>query len=195
MSREELMKLKRSELDVMCRERKITLYVGKNHISKTEMIDRILEYDNNNSTEENLVPMPGIEKLEELKNETNGNKKHSGTTIGEMVNMDEIKGKLPVEENSPWVLGNKSEAIEKADVGTVVAFLDEKGKPRTAKLVNRSSSRQVIKVVTEFEWTFIVPYDKVLWVRFGTRWPKAVYNMLKGYKNGKQPNIAVEAVD
>jgi hypothetical protein len=50
-----------------------------------------------------------------------------------------------------------------------------------------SSARKVIKVVTEFGWEFIVPYDNVLWVRKGNRWPRGVYEILKGYnKNGKE---------
>lgn len=178
--KEELMLLKNAELDVMCKERGIKTYKGKTHITKEAMADAIVEYDNNNPVNQNLVPMPGAEKLEELKEEYSDVKN---------VNVEDSN------INKPWVLGNKTESIEKAEVGTLVAFLDEKGKPRTGKLENRSSARKVIKVVTEFDWTFIVPYDKVLWVRFGTRWPKAIYRMLKEYKNGKLPNIVTEAAD
>ena len=89
----------------------------------------------------------------------------------------------PVEEvkpEKPWEMLDKKKHIEEAEVGTLIAFYDEKGKPRTAALVNRSSSREVVKVVTEFEREFIVPYANVLWVRKGPRWPRAVYEILKG---------------
>lgn len=190
---EELMKLRKAELDSMCRERNITLYVGKNHINKEEMVKRIIAHDEQNAVQET--------KVEEVKTKVEEKPaRNSGTTIGDMVDMKTIKEQIsdvkPTPEiQKPWILGNKKEAIEKAEVGTLVAFLDEKGKPRTGKLENRSSSRQVVKLVTEFDWTFIVPYDKVLWVRFDSRWPKAIYKMLKEYKNGQMPNIVTKESD
>lgn len=93
-----------------------------------------------------------------------------------------------IQENieQPWENKDKEKYIEEAEVGTLIAFYDKKKKPRTAALVNRSSTRRVIKVVTEFGWEFIVPYEDVLWVRKGTRWPKGVYNLLKGYNNAEK---------
>lgn len=81
---------------------------------------------------------------------------------------------------------NKERYIEEAEVGTLIAFLDENGKPRTAALVNRSSERKVVKVKTEYDWEFVVPYDSILWVRKGEKWAYGVYRILKGYNpNGK----------
>ncbi len=82
---------------------------------------------------------------------------------------------------------NKERYIEEAQVGTLIAFLDENGKPRTAALVNRSSKRKLLKLKTEFDWEFEVPYDNVLWVRKNSdRWAYGVYRILKGYNpNGK----------
>lgn len=101
-------------------------------------------------------------------------------------NTQECVEEVDSETQTPWVNQDKEKYIEEAEVGTLIAFYDRKGKPRTAALVNRSSARRVIKVVTEFEWEFIVPYENVLWVRKGTRWPKGVYNLLKGYKHGEE---------
>lgn len=81
---------------------------------------------------------------------------------------------------------NKERYIEEAEVGTLIAFLDENGKPRTAALVNRSSERKLVKVKTEYDWEFVVPYDSILWVRKGDKWAYGVYRILKGYNpNGK----------
>ena len=81
---------------------------------------------------------------------------------------------------------NKERYIEEAEVGTLIAFLDANGKPRTAALVNRSSKRRMLKLKTEFDWEFEVSYDSVLWVRKGDRWACGVYRILKGYDpNGK----------
>lgn len=95
-----------------------------------------------------------------------------------------VKNENP--ETMQWVNQDKEKYIEEAEVGTLIAFYDKKGKPRTAALVNRSSTRRVVKVVTEFGWEFIVPYESVLWVRKGNRWPKGVYNLLKGYNRGEE---------
>lgn len=81
---------------------------------------------------------------------------------------------------------NKERYIEEAEVGTLIAFLDDNGKPRTAALVNRSSKRRVLLLKTEFDWEFKVPYDNVLWVKQGTKWAYGIYRILKGYNpNGK----------
>lgn len=81
---------------------------------------------------------------------------------------------------------NKERYIDEAEVGTLIAFLDEQGKPRTAALVNRSSSRKVVKVKTEYDWEFTVPYSNILWVKKGGKWAYGVYRILKGYNpNGK----------
>ena len=90
-------------------------------------------------------------------------------------------------EQKPWEMVDKTKYIDELEPGVLVAFYDNKGKPRTGKFVNRSSKKKIIKLVTEFGWEFIVPYENVLWIRFGNRWPKGVYKILKEYnKNGKE---------
>lgn len=144
------------ELEAICKELGLTYYVGKKHLTKQEMLDKI----NSVSVKE---PEPVVE------NPTN-----------DVTNVD---------PESFCNLENRGKYIEEAEVGTLVAFIDEKGKPRTAAIVNRSSKRRMLKVQTEFGWEFIVPYEKVLWVKKGTRWPKGVYNLLKGYnKNVNRDN-------
>lgn len=153
MSKECLEKLTAKELACKCKELNIPHYHGKNRFKKDEMIEALLNA-NTNSNEQDNVP-------EESKTTT----------------------EVETNERPTWVNKDKEKYIEEAEVGTLIAFYDKKGKPRTAALVNRSSTRRVVKLVTEFDWEFIVPYEDVLWVRRGTRWPKGVYNLLKGYKH------------
>lgn len=81
---------------------------------------------------------------------------------------------------------NKERYLDEAEVGTLIAFLDENGKPRTAALINRSSKRKMLKLKTEFDWEYEVPYSRVLWVKQGHRWAYGVYRILKGYNpNGR----------
>ena len=166
----ELEKLTAKELLAKCKEFGLQCYRGKSRLTKSELIDSLLNVNNTETKEEDLVPMPGSEKLSELKKEFSSN--------------DEVI--VEPEPEKEWINEDKEKYIEEANEGTLIAFLDLKGKPRTAALVNRSSKRKVVKLITEFGWEFIVPYANVLWVRNGTRWPKGVYNMLKGYKNGKE---------
>lgn len=84
----------------------------------------------------------------------------------------------------------KLEYIENASPGTIIAFVDENGKARSAAIVNRSSKNKLLKVETEFKREFIVPYENVLWVKNGSRFPRGVYNMLKGIKSEEEKNIA-----
>lgn len=168
----DLEKLTAKELLAKCKEFGLQCYRGKSRLTKAEMIDSLLNV-NNTETKEDLVPMPGSERLSELKKEFDS----------------AVEEKVEPEPEKEWVNENKEKYIEEAEEGTLIAFIDLKGKPRTAALVNRSSKRKVVKLITEFGWEFIVPYANVLWVRNGTRWPKGVYKMLKVYKNGKEEKI------
>ena len=163
----DLEKLTVKELETKCKELHLQYYKAKKHFTKSEMIDSILN---------------AVSNLNENTTTENGN-------VEEVVNEPVVETNVEPEPEKEWVNENKEKYIEEADEGTLIAFIDLKGKPRTAALVNRSSKRKVVKLITEFGWEFIVPYANVLWVRNGTRWPKGVYKMLKGYKNGKEEKI------
>ena len=151
----------------MCKEADLPRYKGKTELTKEELVDSLLEN----------VEIVVVDGSNEAINQDGPEKPNEAT---------EVVKEEPV-ERKPWDMKDKTKYIEEAEVGALIAFYDEKGKPRTAALVNRSSARKVIKVVTEFGWEFIVPYDNVLWVRKGTRWPRGVYEIIKGYnKNGKE---------
>lgn len=81
------------------------------------------------------------------------------------------------EEYNP---SNKMHYIENANIGMLVAFKLPNGKVKSAKIEKKSSNRRVFKLVTAYGAEFIVPYDDVVWVRTGGRWPRGVYCMLKG---------------
>ena len=70
-------------------------------------------------------------------------------------------------------------------MGTLVAFIDDSGKARTAKVKNKSTKNRKLKLETEYGAEYIVDYRSILWVRTGKRWPKGVYNLLKG-KSGHE---------
>lgn len=75
---------------------------------------------------------------------------------------------------------NTGDYIENVSVGTLVAFKLHNGKVKSAKVERKSTKRRALKVVTEYGAEYIIGFDDVLWVRTGKRWPRGVYNLLKG---------------
>lgn len=70
--------------------------------------------------------------------------------------------------------------VETAPVGSIVAFRDERGKVKSAKIINRSSANRLLKLETVYKKEYIVSYDDIIWVKTNDRWPRGVYNLLKG---------------
>lgn len=85
----------------------------------------------------------------------------------------------------------KSQYIETADVGSLIAFKvpGNEDKVDSAKIVNRSSKRAALKVINKQGVEYVVPYENVLWVRTGVRWPKGVYELLT---RGRRHGVEVE---
>lgn len=75
---------------------------------------------------------------------------------------------------------NKVKYVENAEIGTIVAFKLPDGRVKSAKIEWRSTSRRKLKLVTQYGAEFVVPYEDIIWVRTTKRWPKGVYNLLKG---------------
>lgn len=92
---------------------------------------------------------------------------------------------VPIESEEDKVerIQAKLEYVETAPIGSLIAFYAPDGKVRTAKITKRSVKNQKLKVQTEYKAEYIVTFTDVLWVRTGTRWPRGVYNLLKGIKN------------
>ena len=179
MSKNELLTKTKKELFQICKELNLPRYKGKSELPKDVLIESIIA---------------ATEGKEEQKQDDTQQEKNVVETTQEVEPVVE-ESVEPVEEvkpEKPWEMLDKKKHIEEAEVGTLIAFYDEKRKPRTAALVNRSSSREVVKVVTEFEREFIVPYANVLWVRKGPRWPRAVYEILKGYSKNAGTKDAEE---
>lgn len=82
------------------------------------------------------------------------------------------------------VEGEKSSYVETAQLGTLVAFREPKtNKLNTAKVVKKSTKNRKLKLQTQYGAEFVVSYEDVVWVKTGTRWPRGIYNELKGIKS------------
>ena len=102
-------------------------------------------------------------------------------------NHDDIKdveAENKVENESAGVrnvdMEQKMHYIENIEIGTIVAFKLSNGKVKSAKVVKKSTKNRKLKLETDYGAEYIVPYESVVWVRTGKRWPKGVYNLLKG---------------
>lgn len=74
----------------------------------------------------------------------------------------------------------KMSYIENISIGTLLAFRLSNGKVKSAKVIRKSTKNRKLKVETNYGAEYIISYDDVIWVRTGKRWPKGVYNLLKG---------------
>ena len=81
----------------------------------------------------------------------------------------------------------KMRYIENVELGTIVAFRLANGRVKSAKVVKKSTKSRKLKLETNYNAEYIVSYDDIIWVRTGKRWPKGVYELLKGkVDNGKE---------
>lgn len=90
-----------------------------------------------------------------------------------------------LETHDEYSCDDKLKYIKGCEKGTIIAFLVD-GKARSAKIIKKSSKERVLKCITSYGKEFIVSFDDVIWVKTGTRWPRGVYNQLKGICNEKE---------
>lgn len=83
--------------------------------------------------------------------------------------------------------------VERIEIGTIVAFRLSNGKVKSAKVVKKSTKNRKLKLETDYGAEYIVSYDDVVWVRTGKRWPRGVYNLLKGLANDGKGKEQTEA--
>lgn len=90
------------------------------------------------------------------------------------------------DHNAQSVSETKHRYITNAMLGTIVAFRLPNGKVKSAKIMekfpgsNESDGVDKLRVVTSYGKQFLIPYSSVIWVKSTDRWPKGVYNQLKG---------------
>lgn len=121
--------------------------------------------------------MKKAELLQALIAEAEKEQAQSGETLPEATGAD-IKPILAKDSNA------RMEHVEQAPIGTLVAFQLPNGRVKSAKIARKSSKQKKLKLETTYGAQFIIPYDKVVWVKSGERWPRAVYQLLKANENG-----------
>ena len=159
----------------------IMMYAIKNdlNIKKADIIENILMvYNEGGKKDEEAIKETASvsdEKTEQVEQPVKTEKKQS-KVVAEVQKLKEKKTELTEEQKAE----KKLSYIEGAKAGTLVAFKTDNGKIKSAMIVKRSTKNRKFKLETKYGASFIVPFDDVIWVRTNKRWPKGVYQLLKG---------------
>lgn len=89
----------------------------------------------------------------------------------------------------------KIDYVENVEIGTLVAFETEiygRTVLKTAAVKNISKKLRLLKLETKYGKEFVVPFEKVVWVRTNGRWPRGVYERLKENESKKPLNNETE---
>lgn len=154
-NKEQLMAMKVDEL------RKVASSIGiKNakRYKKVDLVDMIISVQN-----------PPEEVAEEVVEEVKEEKEEVASVSGNTDNADD-----------DGIDSNKLRYINEAPIGTLVAFKLPNGQTKSAKIINRSTGRKKLKLETVYGKQFIVSYSDIVWVKSTNKWPRGVYNQLKG---------------
>ena len=136
--------------------------VGRHDMKKAELIQAILMKYAETEPQKFIDGAATKEEVETQEPVEKENKKEKGTELTDVQ------------------LQNKAKYVENAEMGTIVAFKLPGMKVKSAKLIRRSTKNMKFKVETAYGTEFIISYDDVIWVKTNKRWPKGVYNLLKG---------------
>lgn len=99
-----------------------------------------------------------------------------------------------VEEVEEERKNKKRKYIEKATIGTIVAFKLDNGKVISAAIAKKSTKGRKFMVETKYGVEHKISFDDVLWVKTNKRWPKGIYQLFKKnikvevLKDGKEIN-------
>lgn len=181
MSKEELLLKKKEEVATIARGKGITLSVGSKRKTKEQLVDEILKSETDVKVPE--VNTESVDDDEDWKLPENEN-----PTTEEVKKEPEVvkENEVEVKETEEQRQQKKRSYIENVKIGTLVAFNSYTGKVKSAKVIKRSTKNRKLKVVTKYGAEFIISYDDVIWVRTNKRWPKGVYQLLKGVVNNEE---------
>lgn len=168
MSREELLNKTKEEVSAIAKEYGVTRSIGSKRKTKEQLVEEILKADGGAQTTETAE----VPDEEWNPTETTAEAAEEEVKVEKAEVVDEA-----IKEQ------RRKEYIENVKIGTLVAFKSITGKVKSAKVVKRSSKNRKLKVETKYGAEFVISYDDVIWVRTNKRWPKGVYQLLKGVTN------------
>ena len=64
-------------------------------------------------------------------------------------------------------------------VGKIVAFRDNAGRTKSAKIKRVSTSNKMVEVETAYGQKHLVCFENILWVKTNGRWPRGIFAEFK----------------
>lgn len=162
MSKEILMGMNMKDLSEKAKELGVSRYSGGKRLSKEHLVDAILKSQEGKPVDEHELENDEVEQVEPETIETQETEQRDNG--------------LTDEERRE----RHNQYVENVKVGTLVAFKTGPNKAKSAMVVKRSTKNRKLKVETKYGKELIISFDDVIWVHTNKRWPKGVYNMLKG---------------
>lgn len=169
----ELLEKKKAEVQEIAKELGIPRFRGKTSISKVELVAKILATQPSEDEDEK-VNKEDVETPNETVEQTKPEVKES-KLLSEVKKLKEKKILTDEEREA-----KKKKYVEDAQVGVLVAFKTDTGKVKSAMIMKRSTSKRRFLVETKYGAKFKISFDDVLWVRTNKRWPKGIFNLLRG---------------
>jgi len=119
----------------------------------------------------------------------NANTNEAESATEEKVIDNAIPAEIETKEETPISkvsVEQKMSYIENIKIGTIVAFKLSDNKAKSAKVVKKSTKNRKLQVETSYGAQYVIPFENVIWVKTGARWPKGVYRMLKGMNDNEE---------
>ena len=77
--------------------------------------------------------------------------------------------------------------LDEAEPGMIVAFRSKSNKVKSAKIIKKSTKQRKFLLETAYGARSLIDFNDVVWVNTTGRWPRWVYNLMKGIDdNGSQ---------
>lgn len=172
----ELLVMKKPEIMSIAKDMGIVRYKGSSERTKADIIENILMVQNEGGKKDEEATKETASVSDEKAEQVEQPVKKQSKVVTEVQKLKEKKPELSEEEKAE----KKMSYIEGANVGTLVAFRTDNGKIKSAMIVKRSTKNRKFKLETKYGASFVVSFDDVVWVRTNKRWPKGVYQLLKG---------------
>ena len=177
MSREELLLKSKNEVIELAKEKGISQYHSGKRKTKEQLVDEILS--NGQEAEEKKSDA----SVDNDDNDEEWQQPNAETKTDELEHKEETENNLKDELTDKDREEKKKAYVENVKIGTLVAFTSYTGKVKSAKVIKKSTKNRKLKVETKYGAQFIITFDDVIWVRTNKRWPRGVYQLLKGVVN------------
>ncbi len=106
---------------------------------------------------------------------------HEKQDIVEQLDLSDEKGPIDIDEVLKTVpSGGSCKYLDDVTPGAIVAFRRPDLTVKSAKVVRKSTSDKKLLVQMKFGANKVINYSDVIWVKTTERWPKWVFNLLKG---------------